>query len=112
MLDEHRKPNNGPHPASATPVERLDDNSVRYNYDYYMYGQFMKFIPRNSQRLESTGPEEPAHVAFLRPDGHFVLVLANPDDRAHPIEVAARQRLLSDQLPPRSISTYIWGWPR
>jgi O-glycosyl hydrolase len=108
MLDEHRKPNNGPHPASATPVERLDDNSVRYNYDYYMYGQFMKFIPRNSKRVVTTGPELPAHLAVLRPDGHFALVLANPDDRPLTIQVSSQDRLLSDRLPARSVSTYTW----
>ncbi|MCL4180244.1 MAG: glycosyl hydrolase [Verrucomicrobia bacterium] len=108
MLDEHRKPNNGPHNASATPIERLDDNSVRYNFDYYMYGQFMKFIPRGARRLASTGPRHPAHLAFAKPDGGFVLVLANPTSRTLPVAAAFRSLLLADQLPPHSVSTYTW----
>jgi glucosylceramidase len=108
MLDEHRKPNNGPHDASATPIERLDNNSVRYNFDYYMYGQFMKFIPRGARRLESTGPQQPAHLAFGKPDGGFVLVLANPANRARRVEVRFRSQALGDRLPPRSVSTYTW----
>ena len=79
MLDEHRKPNRGPHPASATCVERLDDGTVRYNFDYYMYGQFMKFICRGAVRVESSRPEmrEFNNVAFLDPEGQVVLVAAN-----------------------------------
>lgn len=109
MLDEHRKPNRGPHFASATCIELQDDGSVEYRFDYYMYGQFMKFIPRDAIRIDS-GPVEKnfAHVAFLTPDQRIVLVVANADRKDRNLSVAWQGRSLDMQIGGRSVATLSW----
>ncbi|MFO0914724.1 MAG: glycoside hydrolase family 30 beta sandwich domain-containing protein [Pirellulales bacterium] len=109
MLDEHRHPNRGPHPASATCVERLDDGTVRYNFDYYMYGQFMKYIPRGSRQVASTGAGETfSNVAYQTPDGSMVLVVANGGDSSERFAVWCDGRGFSAELPAGAVATYRW----
>lgn len=111
MLDEHRKPNRGPHDASATCLELKDSGEVEYRFDYFMYGQFMKFIPRGAVRIasESRGlPKGLAHVAFLTTDGRMVLVVANTGKKEASINVACAQATAPATLLPRSVSTFIW----
>lgn len=110
MLDEHRKPNRGPHPASATCVELLDDRSVRYNFDYYMMGQFMKFIRRGAVRVESRGGEKEhlANVVFVEPDGRMVMVVANTGKAGRRFAVKCNGRMFEAELPGESVGTYRW----
>lgn len=110
LLDEHQRPNRGPHDASPTCIERLDNGTVRYNDDYYLQGQFMKFLPRDAARLDSTAPRATGfgHVAFLTPDGTIVLVAANASARAHAFVVQSAGRQFETELPPQSVATYLW----
>ncbi len=110
MLDQHQKPNRGPHDASATCIERMDDGSVRYNFDYYMYGQFMKFIQRGALRVESSLPEIRtfSHVAFVNPDGGVVLVAANAGRDVQPFAVKCGESMFRTELPAGSVATYSW----
>lgn len=110
MLDEHRKPNNGPHHASATPIELKDTGEVEYRFDYYMYGQFMKYIPRGAVRIES-GPlaaKGPAQIAFETPDGRIVLVVANAQRETLPFSVSFKGKHAHAKIGPRTVATYLW----
>ncbi len=110
MLDEHRKPNNGPHDASATPIELLDERMIRVNFDYYMYGHFMKFIEREARRIDLE--LEDTHlsgVAFQNPSGEIVLVIANASGQDALFRVRMHERQFRDSLPPRSLATYRWA---
>jgi len=110
MLDEHRKPNRGPHSASATIIELKDDLSVEYRYDYYMYGHFMKFIHRGAVRIESSGSEVRtfANVAFRNPDGSIVLVVANAGRKEIAFTVNCLGKMFQTALPANAIATYRW----
>ncbi len=110
MLDENRKPNNGPHSASETSIEYLSDrDEVVYYYDYYMYGQFMKYIPRGAVRIASTeGNRRFNNVAFETPDGHIVLVVANASSAPSTFTVVADGQAFETELPARSTGTYRW----
>jgi len=110
MLDEHRKPNCGPHAASATIIELKDDLTVECRYDYYMYGHFMKFIQRGAVRIESTMPDirNFANVVFRTPDGGFVMVVANGSRKSLDFAVKCLGQSFSATLPATSIATYQW----
>jgi len=109
MLDEHRRPNRGPHSASATCLELLDDGTVRTNFDYFMYGQFMRFIPRDAVRVQSTEPGGgPRNVAFLTPEGEVVLVAVNTSWSQRRFAVACGGRGFVVTLPGSSVGTYRW----
>lgn len=110
MLDEDRKPNNGPHSASATCIELKKDLSVEYRFDYYMYGQFMKFIPRGAVRVESTpGDRSFANVAFKTGDGKVVLVAANAGKEPRDLSVACGGKMFKTSLGGRSVATFRWA---
>lgn len=111
MLDEHQKPNRGPHDASATCIELLDDGSVRYNFDYYMQGQFMKYIQRGAVRVESSLPgiRTFGNVAFANPDGGVVLVAANAARDPQPFAVKCGKKMFKAELPARTVATYMWS---
>merc|ERR1719222_280412 len=56
MLDEQLRPNSGPFEASPTMlVFDRHSGKVKYRFEYYMYGQFSKFIRRGAVRIDSTG---------------------------------------------------------
>ena len=110
MLDEHRKPNRGPHSADATTIELKDDLSVEYRYDYFMYGHFMKFIQRGAVRVESTMPDirNFANVVFRNPDGSIVMVVANASRKDVVFTVECLGKTFSASLPATAIATYQW----
>jgi O-glycosyl hydrolase len=110
MLDEHRRPNRGPHSASATCIELLDDGSVRYNFDYYMMGQFMKYIQRDAVCVESTtpGPSTFRNVALTNPDGTKVLVVSNAGRDSQAFSVQVGSQSFRAELPAASVGTYLW----
>jgi len=111
MLDEHRKPNRGPHSASATAIELKDDLSVEYRYDYFMYGHFMKFIQRDAVRIDSTNGESRsfANVAFLNPDGTVTCVFANASRNTQEFVVACNGKTFQYQLPGNAVATFVWN---
>lgn len=111
MLDENRKPNRGPHSASATPIELKEDLSVEYRYDYYMYGQFMKFIQRGAVRIESSdlGSRSFANVAFRNPDGSITLIVANAGRKEAEFAIECLGKTLQTTLPANATATFCWN---
>ncbi len=110
MLDEHRKPNSGPHFASRTCLE-FDSKTreVTHHFDYYMYGQFMKFIRRDAVRVDSTlGDTRFNNIAVRNPDGALVLVVANASGAAREFSVRCGARGFAATTPARSVATFRW----
>lgn len=80
MIDRNVGPNiSGFHACSPTLVvlgrERLE---VEYRSDYYLYGQFMRFICPGAVRIGTTSTSGGvSNVGFRNPDGSRVVVVAN-----------------------------------
>ncbi len=111
VLDQDQKPNNGPHTASPTCIVLHKDDGMRleYRYDYYMYGQFMKFIERGAVRIASEGGNRRfQHVAFRNPDGRMVLVAANLNRDALEVAVVCEGNTAVVAIPSRATATLIW----
>jgi len=110
MLDDQGKPNNGPFAAKYATVA-LNSKTLQPEYllDYYVYGQFMKFIPRGAVRVESRSlGEAPAQVAFRTPDGRLVLLAANPAGEERRFEIDWHSQSCNAVLPPKSVGTWRW----
>ena len=110
MLDDKGQPNNGPFDAKYATVA-LNTKTLKPEYllDYYIYGQFMKFIPRGAVRVESrSAGRAPAQVAFRTRDNHLVLVAANPDTSERQFEIRWRGQSCAVMLPAKSIGTWRW----
>lgn len=113
MLNEKRQPNRGPHFASPTCIV-LDSETleVTYRFDYFMYGQFMKFIQRDAVRVAATpGDGDFDCVAYHNPDGTLVLVAANNSNRTDRFVVQCGGRAFRAALPAKSVGTYRWRMP-
>jgi glucosylceramidase len=110
IIDSEGKPNNGPFETTQTCVT-IDAKTlvVSYHYDYYMYGQFMKFIRPSAIRLES-GESNPefAHVAFRNQDDSIVLVVVNPRPKTRRLEVVWNNMSFTAVLNERCVATYRW----
>src|SRR5439155_13182070 len=111
MLDDNGQPNNGPFAAKYATVA-LNTKTLKPDYllNYYIYGQFMKFIPRGAVRLECrTSGAVPAQVAFRTADGHLVLVAANPSTEPGQFEIRWRGQACTAALPAKSVGTWRWS---
>jgi O-glycosyl hydrolase len=109
MLDDKRKPNNGAFTASRTIVERNSQtNEVSYQLDYYLYGHFMKFIKRGSQRVASEGTGKLSHVAFRDPDNNIVLVVINVQNKNQLVKIISCNKETTLEMPENSMATLKW----
>jgi glucosylceramidase len=110
MIDDTGKPNNGPFRAKRTCIMlKAQDLSVDYPLDYYIYGQFMRFIDRGAVRLSVTGQDtkRPA-VGFMNPSGSLTLIIVNLHDEKRPIEIAADDSRARFEPAARSVTTLVW----
>jgi glucosylceramidase len=111
MIDHRGKPNvPGFHDCDPTIIVlQRDTLQTDYRADYYIYGQFMKFIQPGAVRIESNaGSRAPADVAFRNPDGSVVLVVAHTESKPREIILTWRGRVLTTLLPARSVATFRW----
>lgn len=110
IIDHKRQPNPGPHGCGATCIVLNSENlTLDYRFDYYMYGQFMKFIQRDAVRIESSeGDDNLANVAFRNPDGSIVLVVVNAEGGPRTFSVAFKKNGFTAIQAGRSVATYRW----
>jgi glucosylceramidase len=110
MIDDNGKPNNGPFPVSPTCI-LLDtkETTVDYRLDYYLYGQFMKFIERGAIRIDVTGQDaECPAIGFKNPDGKLALILVNLRGTNRSIELVSDGTTACLDLAARSVMTIVW----
>jgi glucosylceramidase len=110
VLDEQGKPNNGPFPATHAMV-KFDTRTrqLEYLHEYFVYGQFMKFVRRGAVRVHSSdGIQTFSNVAFRNPDGTVVLIVANSAKVARDVTVRHTSRALRFALGAESVATLAW----
>lgn len=78
-VNENGGPNWSNNAADSSIV--ITENDEFYKQPmYYAIGHFSKFVPRNSQRIQSTvfnDNEDVKQIAFLTPDQRIVIVFIN-----------------------------------
>ena len=78
--------------------------------EYWLTGQFSKFIRRGAVRIASS-PETINHmenVAFQNSDGSVVSVITNPNDSIQTVSFSLHDKLWQIDVPANSIATVIW----
>jgi glucosylceramidase len=109
VIDHRAQPNPGPHDCSPTCIVLNSDTlELEYRFDYYMYGQFMKFIERGAVRIASTASDKTPNAALQNPDGSFILILANPGKQMQESTIRWRGLGLKLKLEGESIATLHW----
>jgi len=86
----------------------IEKGEVTRNVAYYVIGHFSALVPPGSRRIASTEGESLRSVAFLRPDGARVLVVANPSAEATELSITENGRCLSRLLPAKSVLSLLW----
>jgi len=107
IIDHKAEPNPGPHDCSPTCIV-LNSNTLNleYRFDYYMYGQFMKFIRPGAVHIDSNpSTASLPNVAFRNPDGSIVLVVINPKHHKQKITIEWNHQYLTVEIDTESIAT-------
>jgi glucosylceramidase len=110
ILDDNGNPNNGPFEASRTIIT-LDPKTrkPKEHFDYFLYGQFMKFVRRGALRIESGARENSiANVAFRNPEGGIVLIVVNSGGFEQLLWLSCGERGAAARLPGKCIATFTW----
>ncbi len=110
ILDDKGKPNNGPFEASRTIIT-FDTTTGKptEHFDYFLSGQFMKFIQRGAVRIDSNSSQSMPNVAFRNPDGTLVLVVVNGESQERSFDLACSGQNVSVRLKGRAIGTFLWS---
>lgn len=113
VMDHQGQPNPGPHDCSPTCIVLNSDKlTLDYRFDYYMYGQFMKFIRPEATRIYSDLPSKSLpNVALRNQDGSIVLVVVNEKRRPATFGIEWDNRHVTTELDGDSIATYRWRAP-
>ncbi len=79
------------------------------NIAFYTVAQIAKFVPPVSVRVESNEVAGLEDVAFQRPDGRLVILVANEgeDERSFVVTRDGRKKKVAT-LPGHAVATIVW----
>ena len=107
--------NNGPHTNNGgCPVCQgaitIDGEAVTRNLAYYAIAQVAPFVRPGSTRIasETSVAGELPNVAFLTPDHHIVVVVANPGKTSEPFSLTYHGQTFPALLGAGDVATYVW----
>jgi glucosylceramidase len=103
----------GPHtPGGCTQCKGAItiNNATGYdkNVAYYIIAHASKFVPVNSQRIESTQSDNLSTVAFKTPAGKMVLIVQNSNSTDKAFNIKYNQKTASVKIAGSSVATYIF----
>ncbi|MBN1480130.1 hypothetical protein EH223_19410 [candidate division KSB1 bacterium] len=107
---EHNQgPYNNLRMLSPTLLIKTDgDNPDWYfNADYYLLGQFSRFIRPGAVRIECDRgtPESLTAVAFQNPENDIVIVFVNQTERSQPFQIIHEGHFYTSDIPAQSVGT-------
>jgi len=113
QLDEH---NQGPYNTlgSLSPtmiIEKSHDSADWYvTPEYYMIGQFSKFIRPEAKRISCTPGDAKSisAIAFKNVDKSIVVVLVNQTDKDHSFRLLVDGKEILSLVPSKTVSTCMW----
>jgi O-glycosyl hydrolase len=110
VIDHKGQPNRGPHDCSPTCIVLNSDNlTLDYRFDYYMYGQFMKFIRPGAVRVHSNEPSKQlSNCAVRNSDGSIALVVVNHKTESSRFDIEWNSMHLTTDVLGNSVVTYQW----
>ena len=103
---------NGPHNGgcdNCTGLLTIDNGSLSYEIDYFMTGQFSKFIEPGAVRIGVTDNiSDFDAVSFINPDGSHVLVALNNGYNPISFYIVWNNMSFLYSLPGQSLVTFTW----
>ena len=91
---------------------QLDGDTPRWikNSDYYLIGQFSRFVRPGAVRIECPFGNASAltAVAFRNPDGTIAVVLVNQTSQEQSFCIQFGQHACTGTVPDKSVATVTW----
>jgi len=118
MLDSDIKPHQWvgtPDPTLLVQDAAPAVNGYYDNYwicpEYYLIGQFSKFVRPGAVRIDSNNgtSDTITNVAFKNPDNTIAVVVINQQDNEHKFKIQCMGKQINDTIPAKSVATYVWG---
>jgi glucosylceramidase len=94
--------------CGCTAPVTTNGSSVTYNAEYYILGQFSKFIHPGAVHIDSNVAGSIDNVAFRNPDGSIALVALNNGSSAQSFQVSYGGSSFGYSLPGGAIATLTW----
>jgi len=97
--------------APTMLIQEDGSSSEYYNTpEFWLMGQFSRFVRPGAVRIHSNygSIQTVTNVAFLNPDGTYVLIVANSTSEHQAFNVEFSSQHFSASNPPKSIATYRW----
>lgn len=82
------------------------DNTYRYTYEYYLMKHFSHYVQSGAKLLPVSGGFTDI-LAFLNPDGQFVLIVYNKSDEETEKVFKVGDKCISLKLRPQAFNTII-----
>ncbi|WP_240479652.1 glycoside hydrolase family 30 protein [Paenibacillus wynnii] len=78
--------------------------------EYYLLGQFTRFVRRGAVRIESTygSTDTVTNVVFRNPDGGVIAVVINQTESEQVFRVLCEGNQFTAVLPAKMVGTYCW----
>jgi len=107
-LDFQGGPNHAENYCGAPVLVDTENNSVYYTPLYYGIAHFSRFIRPGAVVLKSTPSLEALHsLAVENPDGSLVVVVFNPTEQSHVIELAMNGKTNRFEIGAQGIQTLV-----
>jgi glucosylceramidase len=94
--------------CGCTAPVTTNGSSVTYNAEYYILGQFSKFVKPGAVRIDSNVVGNIDNVAFKNPDGTIAMVALNEGSGSQSFQVSYDGSSFGDTLPGGAIATFTW----
>lgn len=105
-------PSFNPHtPGGCTQCKgavTIDGSNATKNVSYYIIGHASKFVPPGSIRIGSSVPGALHNVAFMTPEGKYVLIVLNESATLQSFNIHVGERWITASLHPSTVGTFIW----
>jgi O-glycosyl hydrolase len=108
--------NQGPYNAigrlSPTMLIQKDGDSPEWiiNADYYLLGQFSRFIRPGAIRIDCDfgTPTSLTAVAFQNPDASIAAVLVNQTNEEQPFQISLHEKFYGASVPEKAVATVVF----
>jgi len=105
VLNPQGGPNHVNNFCDAPIIADASKQTVEFNVPYWYLGQFSKFIPPNSVRVQTASPSGLQSTAVLRPDNYIALVVLNTQNAEKTFKLAHGNGFAKVTVPAHSIAT-------
>jgi len=86
----------------------IDKDNFTRNVAYYSVAHASKFVRPGSIRIASNKTDSISNVAFITPEGKYVLIVSNDSKKKQTFNIKFKNRIAEAKLEGGDVATYLW----